>query len=147
MKLYQFNKTRWSMKALYVVALLFAAPAFSQLPVSKLPAPGEPGAPNDKRYCGEPERHPNGRIKRDQSVLWDFAEVFPCPRTLVASPEGCTGWQMNHTIPRARGGCHSVANLTWLPVQIKTCTAKWCVDRWELQYHEVPRRAVVIPSP
>src|SRR5574343_452129 len=99
-----------------------------------LPAPGEPGAINDQRYCGEPARHENGRIKRSKEVLRDFVAAFPCPATLEHSTS-CKGWQIDHTIPLASGGCDSVANLTWLPVQIKTCGKDYCKDRWERLYH------------
>lgn len=114
-----------------------AVPAYAALP-----APGEPGAPNDPRYCGEPERYADGRIKRSEAVRRAFAEVFPCPATLEPYPTGCTGWQINHTIPLASGGCDSVINLSWMPVQIKTCAFPWCVDRWERKYHALPRQKV-----
>lgn len=118
---------------------------FLAMPVyAVLPAPGEPGAVNDPRYCGEPERYSDGRIKRSAAVLRDFAEVFPCPGTLVSSPVGCTDWQINHTIPLASGGCDSVLNLSWMPLQIKTCSESWCVDRWERTYHSIPRRIVIL---
>lgn len=126
------------MKALLL--LLLALPAYAALPV-----PGEAGAPDDPRYCGEPERSADGRIKRSSAVLRAFAEVFPCPATLVASPVGCTGWQINHIIPISRGGCDSPLNLQWLPVQIKVCTEPWCVDRWERVYHAIPRKQVFLP--
>ena len=35
--------------------------SFSAL--AELPAPGQPGAPADPRYCGEPERDAGGKIK------------------------------------------------------------------------------------
>lgn len=101
------------------------------------------GAINDPRYCGEPARHENGRIKRSKQVLRDFVAVFPCPATLEHSTS-CKGWQIDHTIPLASGGCDSVANLTWLPVQIKTCKHSYCKDRWERLYHASPRQRVVI---
>lgn len=126
------------MKALLL--LLIALPAYAALP-----APGQPGAPLDPRYCGEPERYADGRIKRSAAVLRAFADVFPCPATLVPSAYGCTGWQINHTIPLASGGCDSSINLSWMPVQIKTCAEPWCVDRWERTYHAFPRKPVLIP--
>lgn len=108
-----------------------------------LPLPGEPGAIDDPRYCGEPVRHENGRIKRSHEVLQKFVAVFPCPATLEHSTS-CPGWQIDHTIPLASGGCDSVANLTWLPVQIKTCSHDYCKDRWERTYHATPRKKVEI---
>ena len=120
------------------LCLMFVLPT---LVMAQMPAPTEPGAVDDARYCGEPERYENGRIKRSSTVLRRFAEVFPCPSTLQPVTS-CPGWQVNHTIPLASGGCDSQINLNWLPVRIKTCTEPWCVDRWERTYHAMPRRAV-----
>lgn len=125
----------------YLLACLLLA--LSSAASAVLPAPGEPGAIKDKRYCGEPERNLDGSIKRDPKVLSEFKKVFPCPRTLKVG--ACRGWQMNHTIPLSRGGCHSAENLTWLPIEVKTCTQAWCIDRWELQYHAMPRQPVLTP--
>ncbi len=113
------------------------------LALAQLPAHGEPGAVNDPRYCGEPLRDADGRIKRSRAVLREFAKVFPCPRTLEPVTS-CPGWSINHTIPLASGGCDSQLNLQWLPNVIKTCASPWCVDRWERTYHALPRRAVVL---
>ena len=109
-----------------------------------LPAPGEPGAIADARYCGEPARTPAGRIKRSQAVLARFAQVFPCPTTLEPAPS-CPGWQIDHVIPLASGGCDSPENLQWLPITIKTCPDDDCKDRWERTYHSTPRKPVPLP--
>jgi len=111
--------------------------------LAQLPSPGELGAINDPRYCGEPARTAAGRIIRSRAVLNDFAKVFPCPTTL-APIASCPGWQIDHVIPLASGGCDSQVNLHWLPVQIKTCALPACKDRWERKYHAMPRQAVVI---
>lgn len=118
-----------------LLLLALCLPAYAALP-----APGELGAPNDKRYCGEPKRNVDGSIKRNPAVIRDFKKVFPCPTTLL--PGACPQLQVNHTIPLASGGCDSVANMTWLPVQVKTCAQPWCIDRWERTYHAIPRQAV-----
>ena len=111
-----------------------------------LPAPGEPGAPNDPRYCGEPARDSKGRIKRDPKVLREFVKVFPCPTTLEEDTS-CPGASMDHTIPLKNGGCDSVANLTWLLDRIKSCKYWYCKDRWERKYHAIPRQPVNLEKP
>ena len=128
------------MRAYLVTALLILCASSS---FAGLPAPGEPGAIDDPRYCGEPERYASGRIKRSGAVLRDFARVFPCPVTLE-HVTSCPGWAIDHTIPLASGGCDLVVNLTWLPVQIKSCAKPECKDRWERKYHAIPRQSVVI---
>lgn len=130
------------MKKLILLIAVAACSAFAQLP-----APGDPAAPNDPRYCGEPERTADGRIKRDRAVLRAFATVFPCPSTMEARPS-CPGWAIDHVIPLASGGCDSVINLQWLPDSIKSCPDDHCKDRWERTYHGEagqPRRKVVLP--
>jgi hypothetical protein len=123
-------------KALILALLLLPGAA-----AAALPAPGEPGAPKDPRYCGEPARDKHGRILRSRAVLREFAKVFPCPATLEAVPH-CPGWALDHTIPLAGGGCDSIANLTWLPAAIKSCGSPACKDRWERIYHAFPRQPV-----
>lgn len=91
----------------------------------------------EPRVCGAPERYPNGVIKRRSAVTAAYRRIHPCPVTgLHDGP--CPGWQMNHIIPLASGGCDAVVNLMWLPVQVKTCTDPWCVDRWERGYYRWP---------
>lgn len=124
------------MRALVLLILLACAPAFAQLP-----APGQPGAVDDPRYCGEPARDKRGVIKRSRVVLRQFARVFPCPATLEPTPS-CPGWAIDHTIPLASGGCDTVANLSWLPDVIKSCADDACKDRWERKYHAMPRQKV-----
>lgn len=109
--------------------------------LAHLPAPGEPGAPNDPRYCGEPARTEAGVIKRNRAMLRQFAAVFPCPSTLQPSTS-CPGWAIDHVIPLATGGCDQPVNLQWLPVAIKSCARPECKDRFERTYHAIPRKPV-----
>ncbi len=125
------------MKFLFLLLLSFPA-------LAQLPAPGQPGAPNDPRYCGEPERWADGRIKRSRALLREFAKVFPCPATLEPVPS-CQGWALDHVLPRASGGCDSQINLQWLPDSIKSCADDDCKDRWERVYHALPHRPVLLP--
>lgn len=125
------------MKAL--LALLIVLPAWAVLP-----APDTPLAPNDPRYCGEPARNENGRIKRSSAVRAEFQRVWPCPSTVP--PTGpCTGWERDHILPLACGGCDSVANYQWLPVAIKSCAGPVCKDRWERKAYCRPQTRVVLP--
>lgn len=89
------------------------------------------------RQCGVPPRTSTGIIKRSSTVLAHYKKYHPCPVTGL-STGSCLGWQINHVIPLASGGCDAVSNLMWLPIQIKTCTALWCIDRWERKYYAVP---------
>ncbi len=126
----------------FLILLLLALPAWAELPL-----PGEFGAIDDPRYCGEPERYTNGTIKRKYAVRTAFARVFPCPTSLNPSDLFCEGFAMDHTIPLARGGCDSVANLTWIADPAKSCTAWYCKDRWELRYHDLPRQRIQPEAP
>lgn len=88
------------------------------------------GPLDETRYCGSPVRNTDGTIKRSSTVLTAFKKIHPCPATGLTTG-ACPGWSMNHVIPLACGGCDSVSNLAWLPVQIKSCSSWWCVDRYE----------------
>lgn len=127
----------------FLKLLLCALTLVAGAALAELPAPGEPGAPNDPRYCGEPERAADGRIKRSRAVLREFARTFPCPATLEPAPS-CPGWAIDHVIPLASGGCDAPVNLQWLPDSIKSCADDDCKDRWERIYHALPRRAVTL---
>lgn len=122
-------------------ATLVVGQAFAQLP-----APGAPGAPNDPRYCGEPARDAAGRIKRSRAELRRFVEVFPCPTTLEHSVS-CPDAAIDHTWSLAKGGCDTVANMTWLPDMLKSCAGKFCKDRWERTYYGVPFGRVDLSNP
>lgn len=85
---------------------------------------------DETRYCGEPKRAADGTLVRSQAVVSAFRKLHPCPRTGKTSG-ACVGWQVNHTIPLACGGCDAVSNMQWLPVQIKTGWQDWNIDRFE----------------
>lgn len=127
---------RTAMALIFLVVLFaLAVPlAFAQ----QLPAPGEPGAPEDPRYCGEPERYTNGQIKRSRAVLRHFVAVHPCPSNGLPDV-GCPNWAIDHVIPLASGGCDEIGNLQWLPDAIKSC-AVICKDRFERTINAIPRR-------
>ncbi|MEY8688479.1 MAG: hypothetical protein AB9M53_01190 [Leptothrix sp. (in: b-proteobacteria)] len=82
------------------------------------------------RYCGAPRRNPDGSIHRSAAVLAAFQRIHPCPST-GKTTGACPGWQMNHDRSLACGGCDAVSNLSWLPVDTKTCTGPHCTDRYE----------------
>lgn len=124
---------------LLLVLLLAGTAATAQLP-----ARGEPGAPDDPRYCGEPERYESGRIKRNTAMLDEFAKVFPCPQT--GEPvTSCPGWALDHVLPVALGFCDRQDNIQWLPWVLKAGRGKLPKDRWERKiYHSAPVR---VPMP
>jgi hypothetical protein len=84
----------------------------------------------ETRYCGSPVRDINGTIHRSGKTLSAFQKIHPCPATGKTSG-ACPGWQINHTLPLACGGCDAVSNMQWLPNDIKTCSGAHCVDRFE----------------
>ena len=89
----------------------------------------------ETRYCGEPKRDATGNIIRRADVLRAFQQIHPCPSTGL--PTGaCPYWQKNHGAPLACGGCDSVSNLNWVPTIIKTCTAWYCIDRFERKIYD-----------
>ncbi len=97
------------------------------------------------RQCGQPARDARGAIKRNSAVIDAYKRLHPCPATGL-STGACPGWQINHTIPLVSGGCDSVINMSWLPLQIKTCTSAHCVDRWERTYYRAPHGKVTLPA-
>lgn len=101
-----------------LVLLSFAGPGASQV--------------LDTRYCGVEniKRTLSGAIARDAGLLRDFKALYACPSTGLRHG-ACAGWQMDHVIPLICGGCDSLENLQWLPVQTKTCGSSVCKDRWE----------------
>lgn len=103
-----------------------------------LAASGAHAGPLDEtRYCGEPRRDARGEIIRSAAVRAAFQRIHPCPSTRLTSGF-CPRWQKDHVIsmgakhPVLGGGCDSVANMQWLPMEIKTCSGLFCKDRWEL---------------
>jgi hypothetical protein len=123
-----------------LLLILLMVPMFA---LAGLPAPGEPGAIDDPRYCGEPARDAKGKIIRNHDELRRFMEVFPCPSDLTAEYGQCNDWGIDHTIPLKNGGCDTVANMTWLPFNLKSCAGA-CKDRWERKYHAHPRQQIDI---
>ena len=87
------------------------------------------GPLDETRYCGEPKRDASGDIYRSSAVRTAFLRSHPCPVT-GASTGVCPGWQVDHVIPLACGGCDAVSNMQWLPVWLKT-TAAIGKDRFE----------------
>lgn len=85
---------------------------------------------DETRYCLPIVRDANGVIVRSTAVQKAFQKIHPCPSTgLTFGP--CPGWQRNHVIPLACGGCDAVSNMDWMPVEIKTCKDWFCRDRFE----------------
>lgn len=81
------------------------------------------------RYCGEPQRDKEGKIKRSTKVINKFKELHPCPSN--GSTKGaCEGWAIDHVIPLACGGCDAVSNMQWLPNELKS-REKTGKDRFE----------------
>ena len=126
------------MKAILFALLISCASAFAQLP-----APGTPGAPNDKRYTGEPIRNVDGTIKRNSAVIRAFKKTFPCPATGL--PGACPNWQVDHVLPLACGYADRQDNLQWLPIVIKAASGEIPKDRWERKAYCRPAQSVVLP--
>ena len=87
---------------------------------------------SDARYCYAQKDIPRtsaGEIKRSQTVVKNFKIEHPCPVTTTT--KSCPGWEIDHVIPLVDGGCDTIENMQWLPVQIKTCAGLYCKDRWE----------------
>lgn len=128
---------------LAALALLVALPVQSQI---LGPVPGVSADPFvELRQCGPPARDADGTIHRSSAVIAAFRQLHPCPRT-GRKTGACPRWAINHIIPLAKGGCDSVINMMWLPVEIKSCSSPYCVDRWERTYWGDPYGIVVFPS-
>lgn len=112
------------MWALVVIALLATYNALADAPVNPK---------QETRYCyalADIPRDADGSIHRDSSVIIAFYKAHPCPFTQKTTG-ACPGWEINHIIPLASGGCDAVWNMQWLPVEIKRCSGSLCVDRFE----------------
>jgi hypothetical protein len=95
-------------------------------------------APADPRYCSTaPVRATDGRIARSPAVVHEFKRLHPCPATGAATGS-CPGWQVDHVIPLACGGCDAIGNMQWLPVQIKSASGVYAKDRWERRVYSCP---------
>lgn len=84
----------------------------------------------ETRYCGAPVRNADGTIHRSATVLAAFKRIHPCPSTGLTTG-ACAGWAVNHDRPLACGGCDAVSNMSWMPLDVKSCFAPHCVDRYE----------------
>jgi len=84
----------------------------------------------DARYCGTPRHDTDGKIHRSTIVLSDFRRIHPCPST--AKQGSCPGWQIDHVIPLACGGCDTITNLQWLPTDYKIGGK----DQWERKIYD-----------
>ncbi len=98
------------LRALLVVLVFF---------LSGISSPVFSDATTETRYCGEPRRDTAGDIYRSSSVRSAFQKIHPCPVNGLTSG-ACPGWQVDHVIPLACGGCDAVNNMQWLPETIKT---------------------------
>lgn len=84
----------------------------------------------DPRLCGAPPRTEDGKIKRNPAMRRVFQILHPCPST-SRTKGWCPGWEIDHVIPLACGGCDAIVNMQWLPVSIKSAEGIWPKDRWE----------------
>ena len=92
---------------------------------------------DDPRYCGFVPRDSSGGIKRNLTMLKKFQRIHPCPSTGLTT-ENCPGWEIDHILSLAIGGCDQIQNMQWLPNKIKTCSSGECKDRWERNVHDIP---------
>ena len=129
-------------KLIFVALSIAAATAFAG-PLQPAGAPIDPMV--EYRQCGEPSRARAGEIKRSTAVLVAFKRYHPCPAT-GQSYGACPGWAVDHVISLAAGGCDSVSNMAWMPVQIKSCSSQYCKDRWERKYYGSPHGIVTFSN-
>lgn len=95
------------------------------------------GPLDETRFCTvTPHRDADGSISRRADVLRAFRDLYPCPST-GRKRGACPGWNIDHVVPLAVGGCDAVSNLQWLPVDLKRC-AGICKDRWERVVYRRP---------
>jgi 5-methylcytosine-specific restriction endonuclease McrA len=88
----------------------------------------------DPRICyASPSQIPrsaDGSILRSGAARTAFVRMHPCPSTGLTRGT-CPGWQVDHVIPLACGGCDSPSNMQWLPTSIKSAARPDAKDRWE----------------
>lgn len=92
----------------------------------------------DPRMCGAPPRAADGTIVRSAAAKAEFRRLHACPST-KRTTGSCPGWQVDHVIPLACGGCDAVGNMQWLPIPTKAASGPLPKDRWE--------RKVYCPTP
>lgn len=90
-------------------------------------------AEEDIRYCGAIKYASDGTIYRSTSKVNSFKKLHPCLSTGL-NYGSCPGWNIDHVIPLACGGCDEVFNMQWLPTTYKI-TGK---DRWERKIYDNP---------
>jgi 5-methylcytosine-specific restriction endonuclease McrA len=88
----------------------------------------------DPRICyASPSQIPrdaDGSIRRSSAARAAFMRMHPCPSSGLTRG-ACPGWQIDHVIPLACGGCDEPANMQWLPASIKSAARADAKDRWE----------------
>ena len=72
----------------------------------------------EERYCGAPQRNPDGSIHRRSAVIAVYRHEHPCPVTGKITG-ACPGWAINHVVPLACGGCDAVSNMMWMRNDVK----------------------------
>lgn len=121
------------MRALIFLLLACTAPAFA-------------GPFDETRYCTvTPSRDADGSISRRADVLRAFKKVHPCPAT-GKTTGACPGWNVDHVISLACGGCDSVGNLQWLPTVLKAGSGTLPKDRWERRVYCGTGEIVTMPE-
>lgn len=94
----------------------------------------------DPRVCGAPLRDADGSIARSSTAKAEFRRLHACPST-HRTTGACPGWEVDHVIPLACGGCDAVGNMQWLPAAIKRASGPLPKDRWERWvYCQTPSR-------
>jgi hypothetical protein len=84
----------------------------------------------DIRMGSTVERAANGTTKRSRAVIIAFRKLYACPSTGKRTG-ACPGWAIDHPIPLDCGGRDIVANMQWLPDQIKSAPGPFNKDHFE----------------
>jgi hypothetical protein len=122
---------------LWVLLIVLSIWAFAFWPAFAQPV--SPSRTTEVRVCfhdlASIPRNADGSIRRSNTARNAFIKAHPCPVThLSAFP--CDGWQIDHVIPLACGGCDAVWNMQWLPESIKKDRGHPdAKDRWELEVY------------
>jgi hypothetical protein len=103
------------------------------------PALAEVGRGEEIRCCVPVERDRYNEITRSESVKRAFRKRWPCPVAPDDINAPCTGWSIDHVIPRACGGRDIVSNMQWLNNQIKSAAGVFAKDRFERKIY-CPKR-------